>query len=81
LGKLFTKKNATALVIDNVDKADLPDLQQLQAYAREQYNDKYEDVRKLIVRGVLGNKAQARLHKRQRAVQREAETKTKAGVA
>jgi len=81
LGQVVHKKNATALVIDNVDKADLPDLQQLQAYAREQYNDKYEDVRKLIVRGVLGNKAQARLHKRQRAVQREAETKTKAGVA
>jgi len=81
LGQVVHKKTATALVIDNVDKADLPDLQQLQAYAREQYNDKYDDVRKHWGGGLLGSKALARQQKRQRAVQREAETKTKAGVA
>jgi len=81
LGQVVHKKNATALVVDNVDKADLPDLQQLQVYAREQYNDKYEDVRKHWGGGLLGTKATARQQKRQRAVQREAETKTKAGVA
>jgi len=81
LGQVVHKKTATALAIDNVDKADLPDLQQLQAYAREQYNDKYDDVRKHWGGGLLGSKALARQQKRQRAVQREAETKTKAGVA
>jgi len=81
LGQVVHKKTATALVIDNVDKADLADLQQLQTHAREQFNDKYDDVRKHWGGGLVGGKAIASQQKRQRALQKESETKVKAGVA
>ncbi len=46
LGQVVHQKTATALALVNTNKEDQADLAQLVSYARENYNDKYDETRR-----------------------------------
>jgi len=75
LGHIVHKKTATALALVNVNKEDANELAQLVTYARENYNDKYDDNRKQWGLGKLGTKSEAAAAKRRKAVQKELNVK------
>jgi len=75
LGQIVHKKTATAVAIVNVNKEDANDLAQLATYARENYNDKYDETRRQWGGGKLGPKSAAALAKKQKAIQKEQKAK------
>jgi len=79
LGQVVHQKTAAALAIVNISKDDAADLTQLTTYARENYNDKYDETRRQWGGGRLGYKSQQALNKKQKAVQKE--QKAKEGTA
>jgi len=78
LGQVVHKKTATALALVNVNKEDQSDLAQLVAHAKENYNEKYDDTRKVYGGGVLGAKARAASTKKAKAIAKEASAKATA---
>jgi len=75
LGQVVHKKTATAVALVNVSKEDQNELAQLATYARENYNDKFDETRRQWGGGKLGPKSQAALLKKQKAVQKELKAK------
>jgi len=75
LGQIVHKKTATAVALVNVGKEDQNELAQLATYARENYNDKFDETRRQWGGGKLGPKSQAALLKKQKAVQKELKAK------
>lgn len=71
LGQLVHKKTATALAITDVNKEDVPKLQQLTQNFRTMYNEATAD-RKRWGGGIMGHKAQAVIAQRQRIAAKEA---------
>jgi large subunit ribosomal protein L7Ae len=81
LGQVVHKKTATALALVNVNKDDQNELAQLVTYAKENYNDKYDDTRRQWGGGKLGHKAQVAVSKKQKAVAKEQKAKETATTA
>jgi len=75
LGAVVGKKNATAVALTGVRKEDENGLALLTATAKEQFNDKYDDIRTGKASawggGKLGAKALAKRAKREKAEERE----------
>jgi len=71
LGQLVHKKTATAVAITSVRKEDQQKLDTLTKAINENYNERYDDLRKQWGGGALGKKSQALL--RQKAKQARAE--------
>jgi len=78
LGKVVQKKTATALAIVRVNKEDQGDLAQLTQWARENYNEKYDEVRRQWGGGRVGIKSQVRQNKKQKAILKEQAVKAAA---
>jgi len=75
LGKVVGQKTAAALAITQVPKDHVSDLAQLVSYAKDNYNEKYDETRKVWGGGHVGSKAQTRINKRARALARETTVK------
>jgi len=71
LGKVVQKKTATALAIVRVSKEEQSDLAQLTAWARDNYNEKYDETRRQWGGGHVGIKSQTRQNKKQKALLKE----------
>ena len=71
LGQVVGKKNATALAFVNVKSEHQKEFSDLVAVAREQYNDKYEDIRRQWGGGKLGLKAEHEKKKKAEQIARE----------
>jgi len=78
LGQVVHKKTATALALTKVNKEDQPELTQLVNYAKENYLEKYDDVRKQWGGGQLGIKSTVAQAKKQKAIQKELTAKATA---
>jgi len=80
LGKVVNKKTATALAIVRVGKEDQADLAQLVTFARENFNDKYDENRRVWGGGRVGLKSRTAQNKRQKAILKEQTVKATAAV-
>jgi large subunit ribosomal protein L7Ae len=80
LGQIVRKKTATALVVTDVNPADKNDFIQLMAAIKENFNDKFDEVRRMWGGGKLGPKSQAARSKKAKAVAKEEASRAKAGA-
>jgi large subunit ribosomal protein L7Ae len=71
LGRVVRQKTATCLAVTSVSKDDLADLGVLTQAIKENFNDRYEEVRKQWGGGKLSLKSQQRLAKKQKAAIKE----------
>ena len=78
LGKVVQKKTASALAIVKVDKESQSDLAKLVEFAKENYNEKFDEVRRVWGGGKVGSKSAHAQAKKQRALAKEANTKATA---
>jgi len=69
LGQVVHQKTATALVVTNVRKEDQPTLAQLCQAITEQYNDRYDSLRRQWGGGALGRKSLDKIRMRQKALE------------
>jgi large subunit ribosomal protein L7Ae len=76
LGKVVHKKTATALAIVRVGQAHQADLAQLVSWAKENYNEKYDEVRRQWGGGRVGIKSQTRQNKYAKTLAKETTVKT-----
>jgi len=77
LGKLVRKKTASAIAITAVKSEDKQQLAQLVDIAQQNFNDRYEDNRKIVGGGEIGNKSRDARRKLEKAVAKEAALKAK----
>jgi len=77
LGSVVHKKTATALAITNVSKEDGNELAKIVAFAKEEYNDKYDETRRQWGGGRNGIKSTTLMAKRAKAAEREAKAAQK----
>jgi len=68
LGTVVHKKTATALVVVDFAQEDKHAFAQLVSAVRANYNDKFEDAKKVWGGGIMGLKSQARTLKKELAV-------------
>jgi len=68
LGTVVHKKTAAVLAITEVRTEDKSELSKLISAVKEGYNDKYEESRRHWGGGVMGAKANARIAKKQKAL-------------
>jgi large subunit ribosomal protein L7Ae len=78
LGKVVNKKTAAVLAIVRVGKDDQGDLTQLVNWAKENYNEKYDETRRQWGGGKVGIKSTTAQKKRARILQKEAAVKSQA---
>lgn len=71
LGFVVKKKTATALAIVNVNKEDQNEFNTLSTAIKENYNDRFEEFRKVWGGGKLGQKANVAIAKKQKALRKE----------
>jgi len=71
LGAVVHKKTASVLAVDAVSKDDQNELAQVVTFAKENFNDRYDEMRRQWGGGKLGIKSTAKLAKRQKALARE----------
>jgi len=77
LGRVVRQKTATCVAITTVSKEDLPDLQLLAQAVKENYNDKYDEIRKTWGGGMLSIKSQRKLAQKQKTARTEGRLTTK----
>jgi len=75
LGQVVHQKTATALVLVNTNKEDQNELAQLVTYAKENYNEKYDETRRHWGGGKRGFKSSVAQNKKEKAVQKEQKAK------
>jgi large subunit ribosomal protein L7Ae len=73
LGAVVGKKNATALALVNVNKEDTNEFNTLQTAIKENYNDRYDEFRRVWGGGKLGAKSEAVVNKKKKIIQKEAQ--------
>lgn len=71
LGQLVHLKNATCVAVTEVEKEDMAEFAKVKAALTEQFNDRYDEVRKVWGGGIMGQKTQALLAQREKIIQKE----------
>lgn len=71
LGRLVNRKTCTALALQQIDSGDRPTLSKLVETIKNNYNERYEEIRKHWGGGTLGPKSMARLAKLEKIRTRE----------
>jgi len=80
LGNVVHKKTATALAITNVSKDDANELAKIVAFAKDEYNDKYDETRRQSGGGRNGIKSTVKMSKRAKAHEKEQKMAQKIAV-
>jgi len=77
LGKLVRKKTAAAIAITEVKNEDKQEFSQLCTIATQTFNDHYDESKKNVGGGVIGNKSLQARRKLEKALAKEASLKAK----
>eukprot|EP00013_Stygamoeba_regulata_P006347 CAMPEP_0177631004 /NCGR_PEP_ID=MMETSP0447-20121125/1518_1 /TAXON_ID=0 /ORGANISM="Stygamoeba regulata, Strain BSH-02190019" /LENGTH=287 /DNA_ID=CAMNT_0019132459 /DNA_START=54 /DNA_END=917 /DNA_ORIENTATION=+ len=80
LGAVVRKKTATALALVNVNNQDKNELAKLTQACKENYNDRYDEVKRAWGGGKLGIKSQHRVQQKEKALAKEQAKLQKAGA-
>jgi len=71
LGRVVSRKTCTSLAITNVNPEDRPSLNKLIEAVKNNFNDRFEELRKHWGGGVMGSKSQAKVAKLEKAKAKE----------
>lgn len=71
LGQLVSRKTCTVVALQNVDNSDRANLAKLVETIKNNYNERYDEIRRHWGGGLLGPKSMARIAKLEKARARE----------
>jgi large subunit ribosomal protein L7Ae len=71
LGRLVRKKTCTSVCLTNVEAGDRPNFNKVVESIKNNFNERYEEIRRHWGGGLLGSKSAARIAKIERAKARE----------
>jgi len=77
LGKLVRKKTASVVAITDVKNEDKQKLSQLTNLAHQTFNERFDDIKKAVGGGLIGNKALQSRRKLDKAIAKEEALKAK----